>query len=260
MKAKKSLGQNFLIAPQSIMKTVEAAEVSPKDTVLEIGPGKGALTRELVKRAKCVIAVEKDLELVEKLSKTFAQEIADGRLVLVHDDILTCDLKALDLLDHEFKVVANIPYYITGILLRTLLTNKIQPSSVVLVVQKEIAERIARSKKESILSLSIKAYGTPRYISTIKAGAFRPVPKVDSAILAIEHISRDFFARTSEERFFEILRAGFASKRKYLLNNLQKIADKEALVRTFGEVGLDEKVRAEDVPLEVWQKIAEKLS
>lgn len=260
MEAKKSLGQNFLIAPQSIQTTVNAGQISPDDSILEIGPGTGALTKELLLQAKKVIAVEKDASLVAELQETFAQEIADGRLVLVEGDILEIDFTSLGLEDHAYKVVANIPYYITGILIRTLLTNTIQPSLVILIVQKEIAERIAREKKESILSLSVKAYGTPRYVGTIKAGAFRPIPKVDSAILAIENISRDFFTDVNEGRFFEILKAGFSSKRKYLLNNLQKVADRKELLRIYSELHIDEKVRAEDMSLGTWRELTEKIS
>ncbi|MFC1731430.1 16S rRNA (adenine(1518)-N(6)/adenine(1519)-N(6))-dimethyltransferase RsmA [candidate division KSB1 bacterium] len=259
MFAKKSLGQHFLIAPNTIEKTVDAAQVTKEDVVLEIGPGDGALTRELLPRAKKVIAIEKDGELVEKLTQTFEKEIKEGILELIHADVLKCDFGALGLTNKKYKAVANIPYYITGILIRTLLTNKIKPNTVVLIVQKEIAERIARDKKESILSLSVKAYGTPKYIGTIKPGAFRPSPKVDSAILLIEHISRDFFANISEETFFKAIKAGFSSKRKQVLNNLEKIEDKESLIQIFKELNIDLKIRAEDIPLEVWREIVSKL-
>lgn len=257
-RAKKSLGQHFLIAPNSIKSTVEAAALSPKDTVLEVGPGHGALTKELLAQGAKVVAVEKDDRLIAELEETFAAEVREERFSLVHGDILEEDLSTLDI-PEGYKVVANIPYYITGILIRTLLTAHKQPSHVVLIVQKEIAERIARDEKESILSLSVKAYGTPRYVGTIKRGAFKPQPNVDSAILCIEAISRDFFTNISEERFFEVVKAGFASKRKYLLNNLEAIAPKEELRGAFQAAGLDEKVRAEDVPLLQWRELASAL-
>jgi 16S rRNA (adenine1518-N6/adenine1519-N6)-dimethyltransferase len=260
---KKSLGQHFLIAPNTIIKTVAAGNISKEDTVLEIGPGDGALTRELLLYAKKVIAVEKDWELVEKLKLTFAKEIENKTLELVHSDILKCDFNSLPLTDGNYKVIANIPFYITGILIRTLLTNDIQPNTIVLIVQKEIAERIARQKvikgnggsKESILSLSVKAYGTPKYIGTIKPGAFNPPPKVDSAILLIEDISRDFFADISEKAFFEAIKAGFSSKRKQVLNNLEKIKDKNDLVQIFEKLNINPKIRAEDISLEMWKMI-----
>lgn len=255
---KKSLGQHFLIAPQKIKKTVGAACISKEDIVLEVGPGDGALTRELLLYAKKVIAVEKDGELIEKLTHIFKKEIENKTLELIHDDILTCDFNTLGLSDKKYKVVANIPYYITGILIRTLLTNKIQPNTVVLIVQKEIAERIARDEKESLLSLSVKAYGDPKYIGTIKSGAFRPSPKVDSAILLIEHISRDFFTNIKEESFFKLLKAGFSSKRKQVINNLEKVKNRATLLQIFKGLNVNPMIRAEDISLEVWGKIANK--
>ena len=253
---KKSLGQHFLIATNTIKKTVHSANVTKEDIVLEIGPGDGALTRELLLYAKKVIAVEKDEILVEKLKEIFKEEISEGALELIHGDILESNLGALGLENLNYKVVANIPYYITGILIRTLLTNAIQPRTVVLIVQKEIACRIARDKKESLLSLSVKAYGTPRYISTIKPGAFKPPPKIDSAILLIEHISRDFFDTVDEIVFFKAIKAGFSNKRKQVLNNLEKIGDRETFVQIFKKLDLDMKIRAEDIELETWKKMA----
>jgi len=253
--AKKSLGQHFLIAPNTIKKTVAAAQITNNDVVLEIGPGDGALTRELLLYSKKVIAIEKDGELVEKLAQTFKKEIENKTLELFHGDILKYDFTTLPITNSSYKVVANIPYYITGILIRTLLTNAIQPNTVVLIVQKEIAERIARDTKESILSLSVKAYGTPKYIGTIKPGAFRPSPKVDSAILLIENISRDFFSGIDEKTFFKAIKAGFSSKRKQILNNLEKIEDKESLTQIFKKLNINLKIRAEDIPLETWREL-----
>ncbi|NQV93261.1 ribosomal RNA small subunit methyltransferase A [Candidatus Kaiserbacteria bacterium] len=255
MIAKKSLGQYFLIAPHTIEKTVAAARITKNDIVLEIGPGNGALTKELLMCAKKVIAIEKDWELVEKLKETFKEDIKNKKLELFHDDILKCDFSTFPITNGSYKVVANIPYYITGILIRTLLTNTIQPNTVVLIVQKEIAERIARETKESILSLSVKAYGTPQYIGTIKPGAFRPSPKVDSAILLITDISRDFFKNISEETFFTAIKTGFSSKRKQVLNNLEKIKDRKELSQIFEKLSIDLKIRAEDIPLKTWKEI-----
>jgi 16S rRNA (adenine1518-N6/adenine1519-N6)-dimethyltransferase len=257
MFAKKNLGQHFLISPQAIKKTVESANLTRKDIVLEIGPGTGSLTKELILKAKKVIAVEKDLELVQSLNQTFKKEIKNKKLEIIHDDILKCDLKSFGLKDGKYKVVANIPYYITSILMRTLLSNKIQPNTLVLIVQKEIAERIARDSKESILSLSVKAYGSPKYIGTIKSGAFRPSPKVDSAILLVEDISRDFFYKIKEEVFFKLVKTGFSSKRKFLLNNISAIADKNSIAKEFKKIGIKENVRAEDLPLNIWREIVD---
>jgi 16S rRNA (adenine1518-N6/adenine1519-N6)-dimethyltransferase len=151
-----------------------------------------------------------------------------------------------------YKLIGNIPYYITGALFRRFLTLSHQPTSLVFLVQKEVAERIARSKKESILSLSIKAYGTPVYIKTVPAGAFSPPPQVDSAIIYIKSISRSNFASPQHEaRFFELVKRGFAQKRKLLRNNL---GPEGASLLT--KTGISLQVRAEDTSLEDWLEVS----
>lgn len=253
---KKSLGQNFLMHQATADRIADAAELTPADTVLEVGPGTGMLTRALLARAGKVIAVEADRELVPKLSETFAQEIAAGKLVLIEGDIREFDLSSVGC---PYHVAANIPYYITGELIRQLLTSSSQPRSLTLLVQKEVAERIARSKKESLLSLSVKVYGTPSYRFTVPRGAFFPAPNVDSAVLTVRNIQRPFNTEAEEARFFKILHAGFAHKRKFLKGNLRAIASEEAIAGAFQAAGLTEKVRPEDVPLGAWNVLTEKL-
>lgn len=240
--AKKSLGQNFLMHARIAERIAMAAELAPEDVVFEIGPGTGMLTRELLKLAKQVIALEADYELFEKLQSDFASEIADGRLDLRHGDIRTFDIASLP---EGYALVANIPYYLTGEIFRMFLASSNQPSRMTLLVQKEVAERIARSKKESILSLSVKAFGEPKYVFTVPRGAFKPAPNVDSAVLTIRGISRKHFhAKSKELRFFELLHAGFAHKRKFVRKNLSEAG------LSAGDI--PEKARAEDVPLRVW--------
>jgi 16S rRNA (adenine1518-N6/adenine1519-N6)-dimethyltransferase len=215
-------------------------------TVLEVGPGRGILTRELLKRAKKVIAIEADETLFGFLLQEFKNEIGEGKLEVLHADIRAFDLERLP---RGYHVVANIPYYITGELIRDLLTVSNQPASMTLLVQKEVAERIARAKKESILSLSVKAYGTPSYEFTVKRGAFNPPPSVDSAVLQIRDISRQTFpSRDLEKRFFELLHAGFGHKRKYVRRNLEKLVSLGALE----EAKIGEKDRAEALTLSQW--------
>ncbi len=241
-RAKKSLGQNFLMHARIAERIVLAAQISLEDVVFEIGPGTGMLTKELLKRAKKVIALEADNELYDTLQRDFADDIALKKLELHHGDIRTFD--PMDL-PKGYVVVANIPYYITGEIIRLFLETKNQPQNMTLLVQKEVAERVARSKKESILSLSMKAYGTPKYLFTVPRGAFRPAPKVDSAVLSISHISRAHFKNiTQEQKFFELLHAGFAHKRKFVRKNLLDAG------LPVGEI--PEKARAEDVPLATW--------
>lgn len=251
---KKSLGQNFLTNTDIVASIADAASLSSDETVLEIGPGKGILTGELLKRAGKVIAVEKDRELIPLLQEKFEKEIKENRLVLINEDILTFRFPELI---EKYKLVANIPYYITGQIIRQFLTAEKQPETMVLLVQKEVAERIiARDGKESLLSVSVKTYGTPSYIKTVKAGSFTPAPKVDSAILLINNISRDFFSNISEERFFEVLHAGFAHKRKQLFGNLKAVFDEKVLRERMEEAKIPENIRAEDMSLENWRFLA----
>lgn len=257
------LGQHFLTSFSIAGAVAEAGTVLTGESVLEVGPGKGMLTRELLARGARVTAVEKDPMMVAVLEKTFAREIAEGALTLITRDIrdvvqpskVAQKIVGASAVHGSYKVIANIPYYLTGELLRMFLAAPRQPTAIVCLVQKEVAERIARSKKESLLSLSVKAYGTPRYVRTVKAGSFSPPPSVDSAILAIEHISRANFSSSlygtiPEETFFALIHAGFAAKRKTLVGNLKKVG----LYRE--EMALDPKVRAEDVPLTEWLRLA----
>ena len=267
MKPKKSLGQNFLTSTGAVETILDAGDVMGEDTILEIGPGKGTLTKKLLEFAGKVIAVEKDDELFANLAEQFKKEIKNKKLELIHGDALNFNPKDFELKTHEYKLIANIPYNITGLIIRKFLEEKIQPEKMVLMVQKEVAMRIvAKNNKESILSISVKAYGSPKYIQTVKAGSFFPIPNVDSAILLIENISKDFFLSAqagksfSEEGFFKLVRAGFASKRKKLSSNLSVIVNKEKVKNAFKELKLDENTRAEDVTIENWKKIAEYLS
>lgn len=261
MKAKKALGQNFLMHQATAERIADAARLSSGDTVLEIGPGTGMLTRALLSRAGKVVAVEADAELIPGLEETFAAAIASGRLVLIHTDIRDFNPKNYKLQAISYKLVANIPYYITGEIIRQFLTAARKPRSVTLLVQKEVAERIARAKKESLLSLSVKAYGTPRYEFTVPRGAFRPAPAVDSAVLSVRDIRQDAFASEREEaRFFEVLHAGFRHKRKLLARNLEEIALSQAVAGAFAKAGIAPKARAEDVPLPAWRALARSLA
>lgn len=255
--AKKGLGQHFLMHRQTSERIVIASGIGKEDTVLEIGPGTGILTRELLARAGKVVAVETDDDLIPELTERFGEEISAGKLVLVHEDIRAFDPASIG---SAYHLVANIPYYITGEIMRQFLSARKKPLSMTLLVQKEVAERIARSKKESLLSLSVKAFGTPKYLFTVPKGAFKPAPKVDSAVLYIGTIHNPFDTEGGENRFFEILRAGFAHKRKRLMKNLEDAADRESVTRAFDAVGLSPEVRPEDVPLPVWMALHKELA
>ena len=260
-KAKKSLGQNFLKSKPALNMMCTASDLNENDVVLEVGPGKGALTEKLLEKAKQVIAVEKDRELFEFLSEKFENEIKSNKLILIEGDILELQITNFEL--RNYKIIANIPYNITGAILKKFLTEKIQPTIMTLLVQKEVAERIvARDGKESILSLSVKAYGNPKYIMKVEKRFFSPAPKVDSAIISIKNISRKNFKSIEEEKlFFEIIKAGFAHKRKVLIKNLSavKIGNKN-WEEIFKKLEINSKIRAENVPLEKWLEIINNFS
>ena len=245
------LGQHFLIHSWAAKALAYAAEPREGETILEIGPGKGVLTRELLALGP-VVAVEKDEALVEVIKHTFADDIASGRLRIVSDDVRNVSPASLGL--STFVLAANIPYYITGEIIRQFLSGDTQPRAMALLIQKEVAQRIV-NKKESILSLSVKAYGTPRIVEKVPKKHFSPPPSVDSAILAVDNISKDFFDSVSEEKFFTVVRAGFASKRKMVANNLSVTFDKEKVRAAMSAARSDEKARAEDIALEGWKQL-----
>ena len=260
--AKKSLGQNFLKSKTALLAMISAGEITSKDTVLEIGPGQGALTEKLLETGAKVIAVEKDDRLIDLLNEKFAKETLNRQFTLIHGDILELDLSKIGLKTVVYKLIANIPYYITGLIFRKFLSGDIQPSKLVIMVQKEIADRIvARDNKESLLSLSVKVYGNAKKVMKVDKENFSPKPKVDSAILLIDNISKDFFREMGEEMFFDVIKTGFSHKRKMLIANLKERfgltaqAGQNDLKKIFGELGISEKARSEDLKLEDWKNL-----
>lgn len=257
--AKKSLGQHFLTSRHVLDEIIRAANIHKDETILEIGPGLGVLTRELLGAGAHVIAVEKDDRAVEALREM--EGGSEGRLKIFCGDILEMDPTTMLGGEEEYAIVANIPYYITGAILSKFLENSPRPSRMILLIQKEVADRIvARDGKESILSVSVKAFGKPMIIAKVPPGAFNPPPSVDSAILAIEKISdQEFRTRSLGIRpFFDIVRAGFAHKRKLLARNLEAVLPTEIIQKTWISLGFEQKVRAEDLTVENWFDLAEK--
>ncbi len=250
------LGQHLLTNSSIARRVAEESGAKKGVLVYEVGPGKGMLTRELLSLGAKVVAVEKDPAMVEFLKREFATELKARKLKLILGDARQIP-PDLVYPKGAYVIAANIPYYITGELIRTFLTSKNQPRSLALLVQKEVAERIARSKKESILSLSVKVYGVPRYVTTVKRGNFSPPPKVDSAILAISDISRKNFKAVSEDDFFSVVKAGFGQKRKTLAGNLKRVFKKD-FSEQLALLGLSVQVRAEDVALPLWLVLAKK--
>lgn len=245
IRANKRLGQNFLRDEKILQKIVDFAQIEKGGVVLEVGPGEGTLTKLLLEKAGKVIAVEKDEKLAEILQTKFAEEIKDQRLKIITGDILNYELRV-----KNYALVGNIPYYITGEIFRKFLESDNQPKSLTFVVQKEVAQRImAHDNKESILSLSVKAYGKPEYGGLIKAGSFNPRPKVDSAIIAVRDISKKRFKDVSPPNLFLLIKKGFSHKRKLLAKNL------EINPEVLSQIGIDPKARAEDLKLDDWFRL-----
>ena len=249
---KKSLGQNFLFDENVLWRIVEAAEVGSEDVVLEIGPGLGALTRLLAQTAVSVTAVELD----DRLLPILEYELAPFNNVrLIHGDIL--DQDPGQLFDQPYKVVANVPYYITGGILRHLLSARHKPTCMVLTVQKEVAERLtAVPPHMSLLSVSAQVYGPVQQVATLKAGAFWPRPDVDSAVIRLDILHQP----ANEALFFQVVRAGFSQKRKQLHNNLRQMGlGKPEIAQILAAAGVDGRRRAETLRLEEWQRIVEQV-
>ncbi len=256
---KKSLGQNFLVDEAALARITDAADLGPKDTVLEIGPGLGTLTRRLAETAGRVIAVELDERLIPVLRFTLAPY---RNVEIVHGDILDFNIAGLIAPEGQsplsYKVVANLPYYITSAVLRHLLEAPLRPTLMVLTVQLEVAQRLTAGPGEmSLLAVSVQVYGQPRLVARIKAGAFYPVPKVDSAIVRVDLYKQPVVPLEELEGFFEVVRAGFSGRRKQLRNALSRglNRDAQAITLALRQAGIDPTRRAETLSLEEWVRI-----
>jgi len=258
LRPQKGLGQNFLTDPAALNRVVAAADIQPEDTVLEVGPGLGSLTHLLAESAQRVVAVELDAHLVSALEDLLSD---NGNVELVSADILEVNLSDF-FTEPGWLAVANIPYYITSALMRHLLEADVPPTRLVLTVQKEVAERIcAQAGKMNLLALSVQVYGQPEITGKIPAGAFYPVPKVDSAIVRVDLYPEPLFPSAQLDLFFQLTKAGFSQKRKTLHNSLSGGMqwDKARTGDLLTEAGIDPKRRAQTLSLEEWGQIIEVL-
>lgn len=259
IKPRKSLGQNFLFDPAALDRIVEAGAVTPADLVLEIGPGAGSLTRALAAAAGRVIAVELDQRLIPVLNYTIG---GLGNVQVVYGDILETDIPALLPTPAPiFKVVANIPYYITSAVIRRLLESPVRPALIVLTVQREVAERIcARPPGMSLLAVSVQVYGEPQPAGHIPAGAFYPAPEVDSAIVRIIPFPQPLVAGPAAEKFFDVVKAGFGQKRKQLRNSLAAGLGLGAgrVEELLFAAGIDPARRAETLTIAEWLTLSDR--
>ena len=260
LKARKRLGQHFLIDGEVLKLITSAAELTPTDIILEIGPGLGILTRELARQTGWVITVELDNKLANILKQTLA---SFDNVTIINKDILRIDPATLlrepktkfAPATSPYKVVANLPYYITSPVLRHFLEASVKPEMMIVMVQKEVAEAIvAEPGQRSVLSISVQLYGKPRIVSYVPAQSFYPAPEVDSAILRIDLYSQPAVAVADEKGFFELVRAGFTASRKQIVNSLVQGLGlpKTEVLALLGRADIVPQRRAETLTLEEW--------
>ncbi len=250
----KHFGQNFLNDKNVLRKIIKTADLSADDVVLEVGPGTGILTKELVKTAKKVIAVEKDRNLAKLLKETFKD---CNNIEIINADILRIFNLKLKILNEfpitqfsNYKVVANIPYYITSPLIRNFLEAENPPQSMTLLVQKEVAQRICSSPPDmNLLAVSIQYFSKPEIISYVSKNSFWPKPKVDSAIIKISNIQK-----RETNNFFKIAKAGFSQPRKKIINNLSARLgmDKEKIQEILKKAGISPEQRPQTLSVQNW--------
>jgi len=253
LRARKRLGQHFLIDEGVLYRILDAAALKPDDTVVEVGPGLGVLTEELAERAGRVIAIELDDKLAEILKQDLT---ALDNVRIINGDILKIDpASLLPEQSRNYKVVANLPYYITSPVLRHFLEADTPPQLLVVMVQKEVAEEIAaRPGRMSLLSVSVQLYGKPEIVEYVPAASFYPAPEVDSAILKVVPYTRILIEVTDRESFFTLVRAGFSAARKQLANSLTQglsLSKAETLSLLEG-AEIEAKRRAETLSIEEW--------
>ena len=248
----KSRGQNFLFDENVIAKIIKSANLSKKDSVLEIGPGFGVLTTDLLSSAGQVIAVELDKKIVAFLSRKYKKA---ENFQLIEGDILRLHINELDL-PEKYKIVANLPYNITSNFIRRFLEAENKPDEMVIMVQKEVAQRmVEKPGKMSMLAVAVQFYADPEILFEVSRRSFWPAPKVDSAIIRIKLDKQD--SDIDAKEFFKVVKMGFSAKRKQLQNNLSGglQLSKEEVKDILDRLGLDEKIRAQDLSVEDWKRL-----
>ncbi|MFH0987946.1 MAG: 16S rRNA (adenine(1518)-N(6)/adenine(1519)-N(6))-dimethyltransferase RsmA [Parcubacteria group bacterium] len=262
----KRLGQNFLTDKNILHKITGAADLKSTDNVLEVGPGKGVLTFEIAPRVKKLVTVEKDRRLIDELNSKLETlnpkqiqnpklRIENCELKIINADILEVEEKELrqEFHDEPYKIVANLPYQITSHFLRKFLESEYRPTEMIIMVQKEVAERIVEKRGNmSMLSVSVQFFCEPKILFSVSRGCFSPAPRVDSAVIRLANIKQTNLA-LEPERFFSAVRRGFRFKRKLLKSNLGVSAE------FLKSVGVSENARAQELSVEDWVKIGEKL-
>lgn len=256
-KAKKSLGQNFLVDTAVVDRIATVAMVQPQDWVLEIGPGRGALTHAVAGRVARYLAIELDHELATHLQAQFRDSssvcIMEGDILDVHLEKM---LREAGYEEHLYKLIANIPYYITAPIIRTMLALTVQPQSLTLMVQKEVAKRlVAKPGSMSLLSLMAQYYATVEIQFLVPKEAFDPVPKVESAVISL--IPRRRYDADKDKQLFRLARAGFSARRKTLANNLASsfLLSRDVVNEKLRQAGLSSDVRAQALAVTDWEQL-----
>ncbi len=254
-RAKKSLGQNFLVDGRVLSRIMRAAEISPDDTVLEIGPGRGILTRELAKIAARVVAVEID----DALAQNLAAEFADSpNVTILHADAREVEIESLVPTGAPYKLVANLPYYAASPIVRRFLEAGRKPTIMVVMVQREVAQNMTAAPGDmGLLSVATQLYGSPRIVAYVSPGSFRPAPRVTSAIVRIDVYPKPALELDSVEAFFRLARAGFSAPRKQLRNCLSHglSIPPETAQAMLIDAGIDPRRRAETLSLQEWSSL-----
>jgi 16S rRNA (adenine1518-N6/adenine1519-N6)-dimethyltransferase len=251
------LGQHFLNNPDIVDAIIDSANIQPTDIVLEIGPGEGILTEKLCQRAQQVISIELDTKLESVLNEKFKSQ---KNLEIIFDDILKVNLPLLlkERKIHSYKLVANIPYYITSKIIRLFLETEIQPTEIVLMIQKEVAQRIvAIPGAMSKLSASVQYYARAEILFDVSRDNFDPPPEVDSSVIKISELNK--FNKEADKRIFRIIKAGFCARRKTLVNNLANSfhQDKNEIQEKLSSIGLSSQTRAQELSIENWKNLAD---
>ena len=268
IRANKSLGQNFLVSDETVEKIVESAEISKEDLVIEIGPGLGTLTNELLKKAKKVMAIELDSRMVEILDERFS---LFNNFEIINDDVLKVDLVNIIKSEKEnneikeAKIVANLPYYITTPIIMKLLESRLDLESITVMIQKEVAERLCAipgEKQSGAITYSVYYYAEAYKVLEVKNTSFIPAPEVDSEVIKLKIRKEPPIKVESEKKLFKIIKYAFMQRRKTLLNALSKcdlFKNKEEIKKIFDELDFDERIRGEELSLEDFAKIANKI-
>lgn len=252
----KSLGQNFLVDKNFVDKIVDAADVSGEN-VIEIGPGIGTITYEMAKVAKKVVAIEIDDSLIPIIEENMAEF---DNFDLIHEDILKADLEKIvaeEFAGESFKVVSNLPYYITTPIIEKLVTSNLPCTDMTIMVQKEVADRMLATEKDkeySSLSVFVKYYSDAKKVTNVPKSVFMPQPKIDSTVLKLD--LRKYIDDVDEAKLFSLIHAGFNKRRKTILNSLSDAVEKDKLRLAFEKLGIKDNLRAENLSLDDFISLA----